>query len=112
MAKLRKHEPGHPVRFTNPTTGQKVEGHIVDEVWPVSPEEFSETAPDSEGWREAAFVAQLVDWGADNRRVRFTYYVRSGGEGANSWRFAGQYAPSMSLDEFRVLLRKLSEKTW
>jgi len=75
MASLRRHPKGYPVRFRNPTTGEYTEGEMLDEVWAKAPETFSRIAPKSYGWRQAAFVAQLVKW-AGNRRVRITYYVR------------------------------------
>ena len=108
---LSKHPRGHPVRFRNPTTGEPGVGRIIDEVWAVPPENFSRTAPKNHGWREAAFVAQLVEW-YGTRRVRITYYVRPEGGGLNSWRFAGQYSPFMSLKEFRSLLGGLNRKHW
>ena len=57
MAKLTRHPPGHPVTFTNPTTGDPIQGRIVDEVWAVEPDDFGPLAPDTnDGWREAAFA--------------------------------------------------------
>jgi hypothetical protein len=81
-------------------------------VWAREPEEFGQFAPLNDGWREAAFVAQMIDWGGGYRSVRFTYYLRPEGGGPESWYFGGQYAPSMSLDEYRTLLLKLGAAAW
>lgn len=76
MAQLLRHKKGHPVRFRNPTTGKYSEGCcILDEVWAVAPKRFPRIAGKNGGWRQAAFVTQLIDW-YGTRRVRFTYYVR------------------------------------
>jgi len=113
MAKLTRHPPGHPVTFTNPTTGDPIQGRIVDEVWAVEPDDFGPLAPDTnDGWREAAFVAQLIEWPEAYRSVRFTYYLRPQGGGSGSWYFGGQYAASMSLEEYRSRLGKLQQKRW
>jgi hypothetical protein len=61
MAKLTRHPPGYPVVFTNPTTGEPVQGQILEEVWALEPEEFPPVALSNDGWREAAFVAQLIE---------------------------------------------------
>lgn len=108
MAKLFRHPPGWPVTFTNPTTGEPCQGHIVDEVWAREPDEFLDYAPANDGWREGAFVAQLIEWEDKYRSVRFTYYLRPEGGDSKSWYFGGQYAPSMSLDDYRSLLAKLN----
>jgi hypothetical protein len=111
MGRLLKHVSG-TAGFKNPTTGQRVEGHIIDEAWVCEPEEFSEIAPDrGDGWFEGAFVAQLVDWGGGNLRVRFAYYPRRPGRGPKGWVFA-QFAPSMSLEECQILFQKIQEKGW
>jgi len=109
MAQLRGHDT---ITFTNPTTREKVQARILQEVWAVEPEDFADIAPPSNGWRECAFVAQLAEWPGGERRIRVTYWGRSEGEGPNSWRFLGQYSPSMSLEEFRSLLRKLNSAAW
>ena len=112
MGQLARHPKGYPVSFTNPTTGERTEGCCIDEeVWAIPPEKFPRVAGKSYGWRQAAFVAQLIDW-YGTRRVRFTYYVRPEGGGRNSWKFAGQYSPLMSLKEYRSLLRGLKKKCW
>ena len=112
MAKLIKHPAGWRVTFRHPDTKELVVGEIVDEVWAVDPEEFEEHAPENSGWRQAAFVAQLVEWPESGRRVRITYYVRPEGGGPHTWRFGGQYAASMSVEEFRSLVGKLAPKNW
>lgn len=112
MAKLQRHAVGHPVTFSNPTTGARETGRILDEVWAKEPHEFSANSPDYDGWREGAFVAQLIEWPGGYRSIRITYYLRPKGGDETSWYFGGQYAPSMSLDEFRDLFRKLSAKNW
>jgi hypothetical protein len=112
MAKLLRHDPGHPVVFTNPETGQPEYGEILDEVWAREPEEFEGEAPSDGGWRQAAFVAQLIKWQNGYRSVRITYYLRPEGGGPGTWYFGGQYSPSMSLDEFRSLMTKLQTKGW
>lgn len=113
MGQLRKHEKGHLVGFTNPTTRRHAFGSLVDEVWAVNPDDpsFQETAPDNEGWRQGAFLAQLVDWDGE-KRVRFTYYVRRAGSGPNDWHYGGQYAASMSVDECRRLVEQIQERGW
>ncbi len=112
MAMLCRHQRGYPVVFTNPTTGEPTTGQILDEVWAKEPEGFPETAPENNGWREGAFVAQLIEWPDGDRSVRITYYLRPEGGGPNTWYFGGQYAPSMSLDYYQSLLKKLHEKNW
>lgn len=112
MAQLRKHSAGHPVTFKNPSTRQPVIGHILDEVWADDPESFGLVAPASDGWRQAAFVAQLVRWPGNRDRVRFTYYLRPEGGGPNSWYFGGQYAPSMSIAQYRTLIKSLNDRHW
>ena len=112
MAELRRHPKGHPVRFKNPTTGEYTEGCcVLEEVWATAPESFKRSAGKNAGWRQPAFLAQLIDW-YGTRRVRVTYYVRPEGGGRNSWKFAGQYSPLMSLKEFRSLLKGLKNKRW
>ena len=82
MGRLQRHPPGcTTVRFTNPTTRQKETGRILAEVWSKEPETFTEAAPENYGWREAAFVAQLIEWANNYRSVRITYYVRPAGAG-------------------------------
>lgn len=112
MTKLTRHPAGHPVVFTNPTTHQPFQGQILDEVWAREPEEFPPVAPASHGWREGAFVAQLIKWSTGEQSVRITYYLRPEGGGPDTWYFGGQYAPSIELDEFRSFLEKLLQKGW
>lgn len=112
MARLRRHAEGHPVKFRKPGGGQQAAGQILDEVWAREPEEFAERAPANDGWREAAFVAQLIDWGGGYRSVRVTYYLRPEGGGPDGWYFGGQYAASMSMEEYRSLLNRLNAKAW
>lgn len=109
MATLRRHEK---IVFTNPTTKEKAEAKILEEIWAREIEDFSEVAPENKGWRECAFVAQLAEWPEGGQRVRITYWGRNEGTDRDSWRFLGQYAPSMSIEEFRELLRKLNEAHW
>lgn len=110
MGKLGR--PGRTVTFRHPDTGEKVVGKIIDEAWAIEPDEFEEYAPENYGWRQGAFVAQLVEWPEAGPRVRITYYLRPEGGGAETWYFGGQYSASMSLDEFRSLMRKLAAKNW
>jgi hypothetical protein len=112
VATLKRHAPGHPVTFSNPTTKTPVIGHIQDEVWVTEPERFERTAPKNGGWRQAAFLAQLIDWEDGHESVRFTYYLRPEGGGPSSWYFGGQYSPSMSLREFRLLVSKIAKTGW
>jgi len=112
MAKLQKHPVGYPVTFTNPTTGEPVSGRILDEVWAREPQDFSETAPHDDGWRQGALLAQLIEWPGGYRSVRITYYLRPEGGGPDTWYFGGQYAPSMSLDDFHTIMTKLLQKAW
>jgi hypothetical protein len=112
MAKLTKHPPGYPVVFTNPTTGEPVQGQIVDEVWATEPDEFGPVASANDGWREGAFVAQLIEWPDGYRSVRITYYLRPDGTGPDTWYFGGQYSASMGLDEYHSLIGKLQQKHW
>ena len=110
---LFRHPPGYQVKFTNPTTRQPVYGRIIDEVWATDPGEFQEYASDDgTGWREAAFLAQLMDWGDNTLRVRITYYVRPAGSDSVAWKFGGQYAPSMSLEECRAIVEGITERNW
>lgn len=112
MAKPTRHSPGHPVVFTNPTTHEPIQGRIVEEVWATEPEDFPPIAPPNDGWREGAFVAQLIEWPGSYQSVRITYYLRPEGGGPDTWHFGGQFAASMSLDEYRSLLGKLQQKRW
>jgi hypothetical protein len=112
MAKLRRHSPGHPVNFRNPTTQVPVVGSIVDEVWIQEPDSFAAHASANGGWREAAFVAQLIQWPGNELRVRITYYLRPEHGGADSWYFGGQYAPSMGVEQLKTLIAKLIEAKW
>ena len=114
MGKLFKHNPPNDqVTFTNPTSSEPVQGRILEEVWAIEPECFGAEAPHSDGWREPAFVVQLIEWQPDNfRSVRFTYYLRPEGGGPHSWYFGGQYAPSMGLEEYVSLMDKLKNKDW
>ena len=73
------------------------------------PEKFGPIAPKNNGWREAAYVTQLIKW-YGKPFVRFTYFVRTGG--TNRWRFAGQYSPFMPLKDFRAMLAGLKKKQW
>jgi hypothetical protein len=61
MGKLTKHSFGYPVTYTNPTTGERVTGKIIDEAWAIEPEDFGPIAEPNNGWREGAFVAQLLE---------------------------------------------------
>jgi len=45
------------------------------ERWAKEPEEFSEFAPENNGWREAAFLAQLIDWGQRCKYRKIFYSV-------------------------------------
>lgn len=112
MSKLEKHRAGWQVKFTNPSTKQVDTGKIVEEVWAREPEDFEETAPANDGWRQAAFVAQLIEWGGGYRSVRITYYLRPERGRPDSWYFGGQYSPSMSVEDFHGLLKKLNERNW
>src|SRR5258708_1965760 len=108
--KLSRHPRGSLVTFINPTTKRRGSGTIVDEVWFPEPESFAENAARSEsGWVETAFVAQLVEWGPDNRRIRIAYYTRR--DGPNRWVF-GQYAASIGTKECLALFRGMEERGW
>jgi hypothetical protein len=98
--------------FTNPETGEKIEGKILDQVWATEPADFEPRAPENAGWRQGAFVAQLIEWPGTERRVRFTYWLRKEGSGPNEWHFGGQYSASMGLEEFHALLGKLQARNW
>jgi hypothetical protein len=106
MSKLVPHI-GNQVTFTNPTTGEPHRGRILDEIWAQEPFEFPSVAPSDAGWREGAFVTQLIEWDGGHRSVRFTYYLRPERGGEEAWYFAGQYAPSMDLAAYQSLLTKL-----
>ena len=112
MAKLSRHPAGYQVVFTNPTTGAPEYGQILDEVWAKEPDQFGPTALPDAGWREGAFVAQLIKWKHGHQSVRITYYLRPEGGGPDTWYFGGQYSPSMDLNEFRELFGKLRSKDW
>lgn len=112
MCKLARHPVGHPATSRNPETQEVVSGQILDEVWVKEPNEFSESADYNDGWREPAFLAQLIEWPGRHRRVRITYYLRPGGAGPDKWYFGGQYSPDMSLEEFHQLIAKLQQKNW
>jgi len=62
MHRLQRHSAGYPVVLTNPTTRECTQGKILGDVWAKEPEEFSEFTPENNGWIEAAFLAQLIDW--------------------------------------------------
>jgi hypothetical protein len=108
MAKLRKRDTAI---FTNPETGEKMECSIEDQVWPVEPGSFPRYARKGYGWKQPAFVAQLLNWDGE-KRVRITYWVRDAGGGPNDWRFGGQFSPMMTLREYRALMKKLNQKNW
>lgn len=114
MAKLFRHPVGHQVALRNPTTGKESVGRILDEVWLQEPEEFTPIAPKNDGWREGAPVVQLIEFPSENNRryVRFTYYVRQEGQDAESWRFGGQHALFLPVEDYRMLLTKLQVKAW
>jgi hypothetical protein len=110
--RLRPHLAGSEVSFKNPTTGERMRGILVDEIWLRDPDSFrEEAAEEDEGWLETAFVAQLVEWGASNRRIRIAYYTRRPGLSAKGWVF-GQYAPSLSTLEFHEILKRMQERGW
>ena len=106
MAELTSHI-GNRVTFTNPTRREPEYGLIQDEIWAREPNEFADIAPPDNGWREGAFVVQLIRLNDGYRSIRFTYYLRPEGGGRNTWYFGGQYAPSMGLDDYRSLLGKI-----
>jgi hypothetical protein len=106
---LQSNRRGRPLSFRNPTTGKRGEGEIVDYVWAKMPEKFAHIAPKNDGWREAAYVAELIKWSGASF-VRFTYFVRK--EGTKNWRFGGQYSPFMPLRDFRSLFSGLKRKHW
>ena len=107
-----RHPRGSVTRFKNPTTKASECGTFIDEIWLPEPETFAEKAPsEEEGWLETAFVAQLVEWGTKNRRIRIAYYTRRAGEGPKGWIFA-QYAPSMSIEQCRTLVQGMHDRGW
>ena len=112
LSDLQQNVQRRSVTSSNPSTGEPVVGRIVDEVWAKEPNQFANLAPADEGWRESAFVAQLIEWPGGYRSVRITYYLRPEGSGENSWYFGGQYSSSMDLEQYRSLMAKLSEKHW
>lgn len=110
--RLLRHNPGHQIRFRRPGNGEGATGSLVDEVWVPDPETFAEVVPDrGDGWLETAFVAQLIDWGGGNLRVRFAYYTRRPGMEPNGWVFA-QFCPSLGRDEYVELINKICDKHW
>ena len=113
--RLFRHSSGYPVRFKNPQFGHRVQGTIIDEIWTIDPETFTDPSPQNEeGWLETTFVAQLIEWGtkeSTNQRVRIAYYTRRPGGGPKDWVFA-QYCPSLGLDELEDLLRKIEKAGW
>src|SRR5215469_9033958 len=116
MGRLRRHTTER-MRITNPKRGERDEvgAEIIDECWLREPEAFAgvaDTELTREGWRESAFVAQLLEWPSGERGVRITYYARPYLGDSTSWRFAGQYAPIVSLQESRDWLHKLQAKIW
>ncbi len=112
MGALVRHPKGTPVSMANPTTGKLDVGRILAEVWPRAPEDFADTAPVASGWREAAFVAQLIAWLDGSRTVRITYYVRKEGGGPDAWTFGGQDAPIMPIEVYRLMLEQLVDVLW
>jgi hypothetical protein len=112
MGKLRRRK-GRTASPRNPETGEKLNCKILDEVWAIEPEAFPRRAPKrgQEGWRQAAFVAELLEWDGTTR-IRITYWQRRPGSRPNDWSFGGQYAPMMRPDEYRALMRKLRCKHW
>ena len=112
MGKLERHPKGYHVTFKNPATGKLVRGQILDEVWAREPENFADTAPSNDGWREGAHVAQFIDWGQGYRSVWIAYYLRPESGGPDTGYFGGQYSSLMSLKDFRALRRKLCKKGW
>jgi hypothetical protein len=109
MAKLRKLETA---TFRNPSTREKLECKVKDQVWPIEPESFPKHArKKGYGWRQPAFVVQLLDWDG-KKRVRFTYWIRNENAGPEDWRFGGQYSAIMTVGVYRAMLKKLNEKQW
>ena len=108
MAKLQKRDTA---TFTNPKTKEKLECSVSDQVWPVEPRSFPKYAPQGYGWKQPAFVAQLIKWDGE-KRVRITYWVRNEKEGSDKWRFGGQFSPLMTLREYRAMMKKLNRKNW
>lgn len=110
MANLPK--IGNSVSIKNPTTGEPSGGYIADLVWVYEPHEFGEAAEESDqGWLETAFMAQLIRWATGEQAIRFCYYTRRPGLDHNGWVYA-QFAPIMSLEETRVLLKKIEDRGW
>ena len=97
--------------FKHPDTGEPLQCQILDRVWIKEPQSFARFAPKkgSYGWRQAAFVVQLIDWDG-HKKVRFTYYLRRPGTG--NFYFGGQFSPVMSIREYRAMMKKLSRKKW
>jgi hypothetical protein len=109
MAVLRRQET---VCFANPDTNEPVVGRVLEHVWAKEPEEFEEIAPEDGGWRQTAGAAQLIEWPDGHKSVRFTYWARKAGTDSASWYFAGQYALSLGLEEFRSLTEALRLRAW
>lgn len=105
---------GRPVRFRRPgavKSEERAEGRVIDEVWAKACQKFSRVGPQNHGWGQNAFLVQLIEW-FGTKRVRFTYYHRPSKGNPRSWRFGGQFAAMMSLEEFHSIFTGLNRKHW
>ena len=109
MSKLSRHKFAS---FKNPTTRCLETAKIVDEIWTIEPELLPEICPgDDDGWLEGVFVAQLMEWPSGFRSIRIAYWTRRPGKGSDGWVFA-QYAPSMNLEQYRILTNGIQDRGW
>src|SRR5438067_947916 len=100
------------VSFKNPTDGSTQTARVVDQIWTIEPEQLPEMCPgDEDGWLEGVFVAQLLEWPDAVRTIRIAYWTRRPGRGNDGWVFA-QYAPSMGLEQCRIIFNGIRERGW
>jgi len=104
---------GSWVSFTDPGSGQKEWGEIIDDVWEPEPSTFGpQCAADGTGWGEYAFTAQRIKWKSGEEQIRVTYYRRAPGGGESDWRFAGQWSPTTEAETWQALIIKMRTKEW
>ncbi len=108
MGRLTRHQFAS---FKNPTTGKREWARVLGEIWTKEPERFADVCSgDEDGWLESVFVAQLIE-SPNGNQIRICYWTRRPGRGPDGWVYA-QYAPLMSLDQYRTIVDGIRDSGW